>query len=87
MVITATIRDNIDWQLPDFPIDRDGEDGKPLTTKDGSELSKSQQKGIKKESNNQEKAIQKVLKAAGDQGIEKYIEQLEQQLADLKVSM
>ena len=29
MVITATIRDNIDWHLPDFPIDRDGEDGKP----------------------------------------------------------
>lgn len=64
-----------------------GEDGKPLTTKDGKELSKSQQKGIKKESNNQEKAIQKVLKAAGDQGIEKYIEQLEEQLAGLKLSM
>ncbi len=61
------------------------EAGKPLTTKDGKELSKSQQKSIKKESNNQEKATAKVLKAAGDDGIEKYIEQLEQQLAELKL--
>ena len=52
------------------------ESGKPLTTKEGKELSKSQQKAIKKESSNQEKAYQKVLKAAGDQGIEKYIEQI-----------
>mmetsp|Transcript_19565 Transcript_19565/g.40250 ORF Transcript_19565/g.40250 Transcript_19565/m.40250 type:complete len:779 (+) Transcript_19565:83-2419(+) len=61
------------------------EAGKPLTTKDGKELSKSQQKSIKKENNNQEKAIVKVLKAAGEGGIEKYIEHLEQQLAELKL--
>ena len=61
------------------------EDGKPLTTKDGKELSKSQQKSIKKETNNQDKAHQKLLKAAGEQGIEKHIAQIEQQLAALKV--
>ena len=61
------------------------EAGKPLTTKDGKELSKSQQKSIKKENNNQEKATAKVLKAAGEGGIEKYIEHLEQQLAELKL--
>lgn len=61
------------------------ESGKPLTTKDGKELSKSQQKTIKKESNNQDKAHQKLLKAAGDLGIEKYIEQLTDQVAQLKL--
>eukprot|EP00531_Pseudo-nitzschia_arenysensis_P006709 CAMPEP_0116125550 /NCGR_PEP_ID=MMETSP0329-20121206/5867_1 /TAXON_ID=697910 /ORGANISM="Pseudo-nitzschia arenysensis, Strain B593" /LENGTH=775 /DNA_ID=CAMNT_0003619591 /DNA_START=119 /DNA_END=2446 /DNA_ORIENTATION=- len=61
------------------------EDGKPVTTKDGKELSKSQQKSIKKETNNQGKATAKVIKAAGEQGIEKYIEQLEQQLAELNL--
>ena len=61
------------------------EAGKPLTTKDGQELSKGQQKSIKKETSNQEKTITKVLKAAGEQGIEKYIEQLEQQLAEIKL--
>eukprot|EP00537_Pseudo-nitzschia_pungens_P007313 CAMPEP_0172371032 /NCGR_PEP_ID=MMETSP1060-20121228/40829_1 /TAXON_ID=37318 /ORGANISM="Pseudo-nitzschia pungens, Strain cf. cingulata" /LENGTH=779 /DNA_ID=CAMNT_0013096525 /DNA_START=185 /DNA_END=2524 /DNA_ORIENTATION=- len=64
-----------------------GEDGKPLTTKDGKELSKSQQKSIKKESSNQDKAHQKLLKAAGDQGIEQHIKNIEQQLADLKLQM
>jgi cysteinyl-tRNA synthetase len=61
------------------------ENGKPLTTKDGKELSKSQQKGIKKETNNQEKAYQKLLKAAGEKGVESYIEQIEQQLEDLRL--
>jgi len=61
------------------------EAGKPLTTHDGKELSKSQQKAIKKESNNQEKAYNKLVKAAGDQGIEKYIEQIAQQLEELKM--
>lgn len=63
------------------------EDGKPLTTKDGKELSKSQQKGVKKESNNQDKAQQKLVKAAGEQGIEKYIEQIADQLAELKLKL
>ena len=63
------------------------EDGKPLTTKDGKELSKSQQKSIKKESNSQDKVTTKVLKAAGEQGIEKYIDHLEQQLAGLKLEL
>merc|ERR1712176_1321222 len=55
------------------------EDGKPLTTKDGKELSKSQQKAIKKETNNQVKAFQKLVKAAGNQGIDNYIKQIAQQ--------
>jgi len=63
------------------------DDGTPLTTKDGKELSKSQQKSIKKESNNQQKAHDKLLKVAGEQGFEKYIAQLEQELAALKVSI
>ena len=63
------------------------ENGKPLTTKDGKELSKSQQKGIKKESNNQDKAHQKLLKAAGNEGIEKHIEKIEKQLAELKLDL
>jgi len=60
--------------------------GKPLTTKDGKELSKSQQKSINKESNNQQKAYDKILKAAGELGIGEYIAQIEQQLAALKVT-
>ncbi|VEU37893.1 unnamed protein product [Pseudo-nitzschia multistriata] len=63
------------------------DDGKPLTTKDGKELSKSQQKSLKKESNNHEKAHQKLLKAAGEDGIEKYIAGIEQQLAELKIQL
>merc|ERR1711966_404397 len=43
------------------------DDGTPLTTKD------------KKESNNQQKAHDKLLKVAGEQGSEKYIAQLEQE--------
>eukprot|EP00534_Pseudo-nitzschia_fraudulenta_P006377 CAMPEP_0201180444 /NCGR_PEP_ID=MMETSP0851-20130426/116201_1 /ASSEMBLY_ACC=CAM_ASM_000631 /TAXON_ID=183588 /ORGANISM="Pseudo-nitzschia fraudulenta, Strain WWA7" /LENGTH=778 /DNA_ID=CAMNT_0047464655 /DNA_START=16 /DNA_END=2352 /DNA_ORIENTATION=+ len=63
------------------------EDGKPLTTKEGEELSKSQQKAIKKELNNQDKAHQKLLKAAGEKGVEEYMSKLEQQLAELKLEM
>jgi len=62
------------------------ENGKPLTTKDGKDLSKSQQKSINKESNNQQKAYDKILKSAGELGIDKYIAQIEQQLAALKVT-
>ena len=62
------------------------ENGKPLTTKDGKELSKSQQKSITKETNNQQKAHDKLLKAAGELGIDEYVAQIEQQLAALKVS-
>lgn len=63
------------------------DDGKPLTTKDGKELSKSQQKSIKKELSNQEKAHQKLLKAAGDQGIESHIAKIEEELAALKLQV
>lgn len=63
------------------------EEGKPLTAKDGTDLSKSQQKAIKKETSNQEKARQKLLKAAGDQGIDKYIEEIEEELAKLKLQL
>jgi len=61
------------------------EDGIPLTTKKGEELSKSQKKSVEKERKNQQKAHEKLLKAAGEQGIEGYIAQLEQELAALKV--
>eukprot|EP00980_Cylindrotheca_fusiformis_P023017 scaffold10054_cov140-Cylindrotheca_fusiformis.AAC.8 len=60
-------------------------DGKPLTTKTGEPLSKSQQKSIAKEIKNQEKAHGKLVKAAGDKGIDKYISSLEQQLQELKM--
>jgi cysteinyl-tRNA synthetase len=62
-------------------------DGKPLTTKDGEELSKSQQKSIAKELKNQEKAYEKLLKTAGDQGIDAYMAELEKELALLKLEL
>jgi len=60
--------------------------GKPLTTKEGEELSKSQQKSIAKELKNQEKAHEKLLKTAGDQGVDAYISLLEKELEELKLS-
>lgn len=62
------------------------DDGKPLTTKAGDPLSKSQQKSIAKEIKNQEKAHAKLVKAAGDQGIDEYISSMQKQLEDLKLS-
>jgi cysteinyl-tRNA synthetase len=62
-------------------------DGKPLTTKAGEELNKSQQKSIAKELKNQEKAYEKLVKAAGDQGIDAYVAQLEEDLAALKLEI
>jgi cysteinyl-tRNA synthetase len=62
-------------------------DGKPLTTKAGEELNKSQQKSIAKELKNQEKAYEKLAKTAGDQGIDAYLSQLEQELAELKLEL
>lgn len=63
------------------------ENGKPLTTKSGEEISKSQQKSIAKEVKNQEKSHEKLLKTAGNQGIDVYITQLEQDLAALKLDL
>jgi cysteinyl-tRNA synthetase len=63
-----------------------GDDGKPLTTKEGEPLSKSQQKSITKEIKNQEKSHEKLVKTAGDQGIDAYIASLEQQLEELKLN-
>lgn len=60
--------------------------GKPLTTKAGESLSKSQQKSIVKEIKNQEKAHGKLVKAAGEQGVDAYISSLQQQLEDLKLA-
>jgi cysteinyl-tRNA synthetase len=60
--------------------------GKPLTTKAGESLSKSQQKSIVKEIKNQEKAHEKLVKAAGEQGVGAYISSLQQQLEDLKLA-
>jgi cysteinyl-tRNA synthetase len=60
------------------------DDGKPLTTKEGEPLSKSQQKSITKEIKNQEKAHEKLVKTAGEQGIDAHIASLEAQLAELK---
>ncbi|CAJ1943034.1 unnamed protein product [Cylindrotheca closterium] len=62
------------------------DEGKPLTTKAGEALSKSQQKSITKEIKGQDKAREKLIKAAGDQGIDAYIESLQKQLEELKVS-
>jgi cysteinyl-tRNA synthetase len=61
------------------------DDGKPLTTKAGEALSKSQQKSIAKEVKNQEKAHEKLLKSAGEQGIDAYIASLDKQLEELKL--
>jgi cysteinyl-tRNA synthetase len=62
-------------------------DGKPLTTKTGEELTKGQQKSIAKELKNQEKAYEKLLKTAGDKGINEYISDLEKELAALKLEL
>ena len=62
------------------------EEGKPLTTKAGEALSKSQQKSIAKEIKAQDKAREKLTKTAGDIGIDAYIESLQTQLEELKVS-
>lgn len=61
--------------------------GKPLTTKEGETLSKSQQKSIAKEIKNQEKAHEKLKKTAGEQGIDNYIASLQKQLEDLKLDL
>ena len=61
--------------------------GKPLTTKEGETLSKSQQKSIAKEIKNQEKAHEKLKKTAGEQGIDNYIASLQKQLEDLKLEL
>lgn len=60
--------------------------GLPLTTKEGEPLSKSQQKTLAKELKNQEKACDKLVKTAGEQGVDAYIQSLEQQLEELKLS-
>lgn len=60
--------------------------GKPLTTKEGEALSKSQQKSVAKDSKNQEKAHEKLKKAAGELGLDAYIDSLKQQLDELKSS-
>jgi len=60
--------------------------GKPLTTKGGEQLTKGQHKSIAKEIKNQEKAHAKLMKAAGDEGIDTYIESLQKQLQDLELS-
>lgn len=61
--------------------------GKPLTTKDGEALSKSQLKSINKELNKQKKDYEKLMKAAGEQEIEKYISNLEAEVASLKIKL
>jgi len=60
--------------------------GKPLTTKEGESLSKSQQKSIGKEIKKQETARNKLLKTAGEQGVEGYIVSLQKKLNDLEIS-
>ena len=59
-------------------------DGKPLTTKEGEPLSKSQSKNVVKELKNHEKAHTKLVSSAGELGIDVYIASLEQQVAELK---
>lgn len=62
------------------------DEGKPLTTKEGEALSKSQQKSVSKEAKNQEKAHEKLVKSAGELGIEAFIASLQQELDELKSS-
>lgn len=62
-----------------------GDDGTPLTTSEGEPLSKSQQKSVAKELKNHEKAREKLLKTAGEQGVESYIASLQQQLEELNL--
>jgi cysteinyl-tRNA synthetase len=62
-------------------------DGKPLTTKEGEPLSKSQSKNVVKELKNHEKAYSKLVSSAGELGIDAYIASLEQQVAELKSSI
>ena len=62
------------------------EEGKPLTTKEGEPVNKSQQKSIAKEVKNHQKAQEKLLKSAGDQGVDAYIASLEKDLEALKLS-
>jgi len=59
--------------------------GKPLTTKEGEPLSKSQLKSITKELKNHEKAREKLLKAAGEKGIDAHIGSLRKQLDELNL--
>ena len=59
--------------------------GKPLTTRDGEALSKSQQKSLAKERKNQEKAYEKLVKAAAEGGIDAYIASLETQLKEMQL--
>ena len=61
--------------------------GKPLTTKEGEPLSKTQSKSINKELKNHEKAHGKLVKTAGEQGVDAYIESLVNQLEELKLSV
>eukprot|EP00934_Nitzschia_sp_Nitz4_P006791 Nitzschia sp. Nitz4//scaffold171_size48012//24696//27029//NITZ4_007125-RA/size48012-processed-gene-0.13-mRNA-1//-1//CDS//3329538701//6781//frame0 len=62
------------------------EEGTPLTTAEGEALSKSQQKTIAKERKNQDKAHEKLVKSAGEMGIDAYIESLEKELASVQSS-
>jgi cysteinyl-tRNA synthetase len=62
------------------------DEGRPVTTKEGEPLSKSQQKSIAKEQKNQEKANEKLVKSAGELGVDAYIASLQQQLDELKAS-
>ena len=62
------------------------DEGKPLTTKNGEELPKSQQKSITKELKNHEKAHEKLVKTAGGvDNIESYIAKLQEDLNNLKL--
>jgi cysteinyl-tRNA synthetase len=58
--------------------------GKPATTKEGEPISKSQQKSFVKEQKNQEKMYEKLVKTAGELGIDAYLSGLEMQIQELK---
>jgi len=61
--------------------------GMPATTKQGEPLSKSQQKSAAKELKNHQKAHDKLVSAAGEQGIEAYLASLQQQIDELQANM
>ena len=59
--------------------------GKPTTTKEGEPLSKSQQKATAKELKNHEKSHEKLVKAAGEKGVDAHLAALARDLEQIKL--
>jgi cysteinyl-tRNA synthetase len=63
------------------------ESGMPLTTKEGDSLTKSQKKSLAEAVKNQEKAYEKLVALAGEEGVEAYLTALAADLEALKLQM